>query len=149
MAQATKIHWHLIFLAAFGMLVVLVLSHVLFVAYYSYLMDPTHEEAYYRQFAQHTGAPFVFFFAPLPIFLLARWVGRKAKSGAMSHAVLIVAVMVILDVSIATLAGQAEALLSAGHLLPHIAKVAAALLGGWAAQKEQANEKAVQLNVAV
>lgn len=136
MAQSTKIHWHLVFLAAFGTLVLLVLADVLFVAYYSHLMDPAHDQEYYRRFAQNTGAPFVFFFAPLPIFLLVRWVGRKAKDKAMLHAVLIIAVMLILDVSVVTLAGQTAVLLTPGHLLAHIAKIVAALLGGWAAQRE-------------
>jgi hypothetical protein len=136
MAQSTKIHWHLVFLAAFGTLVLLVLADVLFVAYYAHLMDPAHDQAYYSQFAQNTAAPFVFFFAPLPIFLLMRWIGRKTKAKAMLHAVLMIAVMLILDISIAALAGQAAALLTPGYLLPYIAKIVAALLGGWSAQRE-------------
>lgn len=138
MAQNPKIRWHLIFLVAFGSLVLLVLAHVLFVAYYSHLMDTGHDQAYYQQFAANTGAPFVFFFAPLPIFLLVWWVGRKAGTKALTHAILIAAVMVILDVSIVVLAGQAGALLSPGHLLAQVAKVAAALAGGWQAQREMA-----------
>lgn len=136
---SSKIHWHLILLVAFGTLVLLVLSHVLFVAYYSYLMDPVmHDQEHYRQFAQHTGAPFVFFFAPLPIFLLTRWVGRKAKGKALQHAILIVIVSLILDISIVTLGGQAAELVKPGLLLAHLAKIVAALAGGWQAQKESA-----------
>lgn len=138
MAQSSKIHWHYVFLVSFGTLVLLVLCHVLFVAFYSHLMNPAHDQAYYSQFAQHTGAPFVFFFAPLPVFLLVRWVGRKAKDKAMIHAVLISLVYIILDVTIITLAGQAAAMLTAGFLLAHVAKIAAALLGGWMAQRESA-----------
>lgn len=136
MAPSTKIHWHLVFMAAFGILVLLVLAFVLFVAFYSHLMDPAHDQAYYSEFAQKTGVPFVFFFAPLPIFLLVRWVGRKAKGNAMTHAVLIIAINLILDVTITTLAGQAGDLFKLGHVLAQLAKVAAALLGGWAAQRE-------------
>ncbi len=138
MSQSTKVHRHLVFLAAFGILVMLVLAHVLFVAYYSYLMDSVHDEAYYRQFAQNTGAPFVFFFGPLPIFLIVRWVGRKAKDRAMVHAVLIAVINLVLDVTVVTLSGQPEVMLQPGHLLAHLAKLAAILLGGWAAQRETA-----------
>jgi hypothetical protein len=138
MAPSTKIHWHLVFMAAFGILVLLVLAFVLFVAFYSHLMDPAHDQAYYSEFAQKTGVPFVFFFAPLPIFLLVRWVGRKAKSNAMTHAVLIIAINLLLDVTITTLAGQAADLFTLGHILAQLAKLTAALLGGWAAQRESA-----------
>jgi hypothetical protein len=126
----------------------LVLADVLFVAYYSYLMDPVHDEAYYRQFAQNTGAPFVFFFGPLPIFLIARWVGRKAKDRAMLHAVLIAAVNLILDVTVVFLSGQPEVLLQPGHLLAHVAKLTAILLGGWAAQKEMGKARETQTALA-
>ncbi len=138
MAQSAKIHWHLIFLVAFGTLVVLVLAHVLFVAYYAHLMNPAHDQAYYSEFAQHTGAPFVFFFAPVPVFLLVRWVGRKARHQAFVHAGLIVAIFLILDITIVALAGQAAFLLTAGALLAYSSKIVAALLGGWMAQKEVA-----------
>ena len=136
MAQSTKIHWSLVFMVAFGILVLLVLAFVLFVAFYSHLMDPGHDQAYYSAFAQKTGVPFVFFFAPLPIFLLVRWVGRKAKNKAMTHAILIIAINLILDITITTLAGQAEEWLKLGPMLAQVAKLAAALLGGWAAQRE-------------
>jgi hypothetical protein len=138
MTRSTKIHWHLVFMAAFGSLVMLVLGHVLYVAYYAHLMDPVHDQAYYSDFAQKTGAPFVFFFAPLPIFLFVRWVGRKAPDKALTHAVLISIVMVILDVSIVTLAGKTGELLRPGLILAHVAKIVAALLGGWMAQRELA-----------
>lgn len=136
MAQSTKIHWSLVFMVAFGILVLLVLAFVLFVAFYSHLMDPAHDQAYYSAFAQKTGVPFVFFFAPLPIFLLVRWVGRKAKNKAMTHAILIIAINLILDITITTLAGQAEEWLKLGPMLAQVAKLTAALLGGWAAQRE-------------
>lgn len=139
MTQSTKIRWHLIFLVSFGSLVLLVLAHVLFVAYYSHLMDPVvHDQEHYRQFAQYTGAPFVFFFAPLPIFLLVRWVGRKAEGQAMTHAILIAAISVLLDVTIVTLGGQLAFMLTPGVLLAHVAKVVAALFGGWMAQRDLA-----------
>ncbi len=47
MAQPSKIRWHWVFLVSFGTLVLLVLAHVLFVAYYSHLMNPAHDQAYY------------------------------------------------------------------------------------------------------
>lgn len=133
MVQPTKIHWHWVFMAAFGILVMLVLAHVLFVAFYAHLMDPGHDQNYYSAFAQKTGVPFVFFFAPLPIFLLVRRVGRKAGSNAMAHAILIIAINLILDVTIILLAGQAGHLFSLAHVLAQLAKLAAVLLGGLAA----------------
>lgn len=136
MTQSTKIQWHRVFLVAFGMLVLLVLAHVLFVAYYSHLMDPAHDQAYYSEFAQNTGAPFVFFFAPLPIFLLVRWVGKKDPSRALVHAVLITVVALVLDVTIVALAGKAASFLTPGILLAHIAKIVAGLWGGWTAKQE-------------
>ena len=144
MSQGVKVHWHLVFLAAFGILVMLVLADVLFVAYYSYLLDPVHDEAYYRQFAQNTGAPFVFFFGPLPIFLIVRWVGHKVKDRAMVHAVVIAVIILILDVTVAFLSGQPAVLLQPGHFLAHLAKLAAVLLGGWFAQRETAKAKETQ-----
>lgn len=103
---------------------------------YFYLMDPIHDQTYYSDFAEKTGAPFVFFFAPLPIFLLVRWVGRKAPDKAMIHAVLIVVVMLILDVSIVALAGRAAELFRSGIILANVGKIVAALWGGWMSQRE-------------
>ena len=54
----------------FGSTVLFVLCHVLFVAYYSYLMNPGQEVAHYGEFAQFTGPPFVAFFGPLPLLSL-------------------------------------------------------------------------------
>ncbi len=138
MQQTSKLQWHLVLLVTFGTLVVLVLAHVLFVAFYAHLMNTGHDQAFYSEFAQHTGTPFVFFFAPVPIFLIVRWVGRKAPHLAMKHALLIVAVSVALDVAIIALVGKAAMLLNAGPLLAHAAKVAAMILGGWVVQKERA-----------
>ena len=135
MTQRTKIYWHLVFLIAFGSLVLFVLCHVLFVAFYSMLMDVGHDEAFYNEFAQNTGAPFVFFFAPLPIFLMVRWMGIKVQRGIMLHAILYVLLSLLIDVSIVVLADQAVALTATGFLLAHLAKILAAFLGGWAAQK--------------
>ncbi|MGH7491717.1 MAG: hypothetical protein ACREOO_04925 [bacterium] len=84
------------------------------------------------------GAPFVFFFAPLPIFLLTRWVGKKSRLQALTHAALIAADYLILDVSITALAGQIQALLKPAFLLAHTAKIVAALLGGWSVKQELA-----------
>ena len=138
MVQSSRILWQWVFLVAFGTLVLLVLAHVLFVAFYAHLMDPGHDQAYYSKFAQNTGAPFVFFFAPLPIFLLTRWVGQKSRSQAMTHAVLIAALYLILDVCITTLAGMAPALLKPAFLITHSVQIVAALLGGWSVKRELA-----------
>ena len=136
MSQNGKILWQWVFLVAFGTLVLLVLAHVLFVAFYAHLMDPGHDQAYYSQFAQRTGAPFVFFFAPLPTFLLARWVGRKSRPLALVHAALIVAIFLLLDLSITVLAGSAAYLLQPAFLLTYATKIIATLLGGWSAKRE-------------
>ena len=142
MAQSTKIYWYLVFLISFGSLVLLVLCHVLFVAFYSMLMDVGHNQDYYSEFAQNTGAPFVFFFAPLPIFLMVRWVGVKVKNRIMLHTVLYVLLSLLIDVSIIVLADQATALTSAGLLLAHLSKIFAAFLGAWAAQRHVAKSVA-------
>ncbi len=138
MTQSIKIYWHLIFLISFGTLILLVLCHVLFVAFYSMLMDVGHNQEYYNEFAQNTGAPFVFFFAPLPIFLMVRWIGRKVKNGIMLHALLYVLLSLLIDASIVVLADQATAMISAGFLLANFSKISAAFLGAWAAQRQVA-----------
>ena len=138
MAQSSKILWQWVFLVSFGTLVLLVLAHVLFVAFYAHLMDPAHDQAYYSAFAQNTGAPFVFFFAPLPIFLLTRWVGQKSPAQALVHAALIALIYLLLDISIATLADSAAMLLKPAFVLTHAIKILAALLGGWSAKRKLA-----------
>lgn len=68
MARNKKIQWQLILFVSFGIQILLVVCHVLFVTYYSMLIDTGHSQEFYNQFAQNTGTAFVFFFAPLPIF---------------------------------------------------------------------------------
>lgn len=101
-------------------------------------MDPVqHDQAHYRQFASHTRAPFVFFFAPLPVFLAVCWVGLQVPNRAFLHGALISAILLTLDIVIVAVAGQLGSLMQPGMLLAHAAKVGAALLGRWSVQMKK------------
>ena len=81
-------------------------------------MDPVqHDQAHYRQFASHTRAPFVFFFAPLPVFLAACWVGLQVPNRAFLHGALISAILLTLDIVIVAVAGQLGIIDAARHAI--------------------------------
>ena len=64
-------------LSAFGALLVLIAAAYLWVAVYSYVLEPGHEFGFYEQYAQ-TASPVVGVFAGLPVFwILGRQLGAR------------------------------------------------------------------------
>ncbi len=92
--------WLLLVIAALGTLVFLMLVDVVFVTYYVFLMNPGLEQEFYNDFAYETAAPFVFCFAPFPVFLTARWIGRKAGRAFYTHSILYIVFYIVIDLSI-------------------------------------------------
>ncbi len=134
------IKWHLLLMAALGTLVFLLLYLTIFVTYYALVANPGQEESVIDQFAQLTGAPFVFCTAPFVVYLTTRWLCRKAGGYFYSHALLYVFFFWLIDfLTFVTQPGGFERWFSFPWALTLILNSAimllAALLGAYLAQK--------------
>ncbi len=79
MNSLKHIKWHLLLMTAVGTIVFLLLYFTIFVTYYALVANPGQDKAIIDQFAQLTGAPFVFCTGPFVVYLTVRWLCKKAQ----------------------------------------------------------------------
>lgn len=133
-----KNRWWLAIPFAFGVLVLNVLIHVLYMVVYSYMIDPGHDQAYYEAYAELSG-PYSSIVAGMPLmFLAGRWIGTKfPKGNSVKAALLVWLVYFLIDLAIVALVG-ALAQIALLFVASFATKFAAAYLGGLSAQKRGA-----------
>jgi hypothetical protein len=122
--------------AAIFILIVNVAMSFLYIAFYSYFINPGHDEQFYQEYAM-SAAPYCSIIAGIPIFyFVCRWISSKWESNfAVKAALLVWLVYVLIDLSILTAAGftLTLAVIAAISLLT---KLASAYLGGLAGSKK-------------
>ena len=91
--------------ALFIMFVNVVLS-VLYIVFYSYFINPGHDERFYQEYAR-TAAPYCSIVAGIPLFyFVCRWLrGRWEADFAVKSALLVWLVYALIDISIIGAAG--------------------------------------------
>src|SRR5262249_54199300 len=107
-----------------------VLVSILYIAVYSYLINPGHPEQFYRDYAQ-VAAPYSSIIAGFPImYFVCRWLSRRwAAKTALRAALLVWLTYMLIDMTVLLLAGTtARVWLLA--TVSQITKLAAAYLGG-------------------
>jgi len=108
----------------------------LYIAFYSYFINPGHDEQFYQEYAM-IAAPYCSIVAGIPIFyFVCRWISGKWESDlALKAALLVWFVYVLIDLSILTAAGFTLrlAVIAAISLAT---KLASAYLGGLAGSKK-------------
>lgn len=134
-AQGDHIPWGWVALTVVGLEIALVLSAVAWVAIYSYLIDPGHDQAYYENHAQFA-SPIVSIVVGMPyLFFACRWVGRKAGTRAVTMCLWVWYILFIIDVLLLSLGG-ATAYVWAMMAISHVTKLLAAYFGGKTALKD-------------
>lgn len=130
--------WWLAIPFALGVMIVNVLVSVLYVAVYSYVIDPGHDDAYYQAHAQ-IAAPYCSIVAGIPLmFLAGRWIGGKfPKGNSVKAALLVWLVYFLIDFTIIVAAG-ALAQIAVLFIISFVTKLGAAFLGGMSAQNRGA-----------
>ncbi len=133
-----KNRWWLAVPFALGVMIVNVLISILYVVFYSFVIDPGHDEAYYQAYAQ-VAAPYSSIIAGIPLmFLAGRWIGSKfPKGNSVKAALLMWLVYFLIDLAIVTAVG-ALAQIALIFAISFTTKLAAAYLGGLSAQKRGA-----------
>lgn len=130
-----KNRWWLAIPFALGVMIVNVLISVLWVAVYSFLINPGQDEAFYQEYAKRS-APYSSIIAGMPLmFLAGRWIGSKfARANSVKAALLVWLKYFLIDLIVIVAAGALEqiALL---FTISFVTKFAAAYLGGLSAQK--------------
>jgi hypothetical protein len=122
--------------ATIFILIVNVALSVLYIAFYSYFINPGHDEQFYQEYAQ-TAAPYCSIVAGIPIFyFVCRWISGKWESDfAVKAALLVWFVYVLIDLSVLTAAGFTPRL-AVLATISLATKLASAYLGGLAGGKK-------------
>jgi hypothetical protein len=130
-----KNRWWLAIPFALGVMIVNVLISVLWVAVYSFLINPGQDQAYYQAYAQMS-APYSSIIAGMPLmFLAGRWIGSKfPKANGIKAALLVWLIYFLIDLTVIVAAG-ALAQIAFLFAISFVTKFAAAYLGGLSAQK--------------
>lgn len=120
--------------AAILVLVINVGVSILYIAIYSYLINPGHDERYYQEYAQ-TAAPYSSIVAGMPLmFLACRRVGSWWEADfAVKAALLVWLVYAVIDVLVLIAAGMSTAVptrLIVLTAISQITKFAASYFGG-------------------
>ena len=117
------------------LLMVNVAISVLWVAIYSYWIEPGHDAAFYEAYAQ-TAAPYSSIIAGMPlVYLFGRWVARWGdREAPLRHALTLWALYAAIDLAISGAAG------AIGRLAPFIAVSIATkgVAAYWAGKAESA-----------
>ena len=133
-----KNRWWIAIPAALLVMIANIVIAVLWVAVYSHLIDPGHDEAYYEAYAQ-TSVPYSAIIAGMPLmFLAGRLIGSKfPKGNSVKAALLVWFIYFLIDFSIIALTGKL-ALLALLFTVSFVTKLGAAYLGGLSAQRRGA-----------
>jgi hypothetical protein len=92
-----RLPWGWIITLGVGSKVLLTLAAFIWVAFYSTIINPGHDAAYYERYAQ-TASPYVSIVGGIPLFFaLAWWLGRRNEHRAITSAILLWVINVVLD----------------------------------------------------
>ena len=108
----------------------------LYIAFYSYFINPGHDEQFYQEYAM-IAAPYCSIVTGIPIFyFVCRWISGKWESDfALKAALLVWFVYVLIDLSILTAAGFTLRL-AVIAAISYLTKLVSAYLGGLAGSKK-------------
>lgn len=122
--------------AALLSMVVNVVLSILYIAFYSYFINPGHDEKFYQEYAQ-TAAPYCSIVAGIPVlYFVCRWIGGKWEQDfAVKAALLVWLIYALIDLSALTAAGW-TAQLAVLSLISLTTKLIAAYFGGLAASRK-------------
>lgn len=134
-AEGNHIPWGRVALTVVGLEIALVLSAFVWVAIYSYLINPGHDMPYYQQHAEFA-SPLVSVAVGIPyLFFACRRVGRKAGTRAVATSLWVWFILFTIDVLL-LLVGGPNAYIGVMAALSHVTKGLAAYFGGRAALRD-------------
>lgn len=125
--------------AAIFILIVNVSLSVVYMVFYSYLINPGHDEQFYQEHIK-IAAPYCSIFFGIPLFyFVCRWLGSKwEKNFAVKAAIFVWIVYFLIDVTVLAVAGvtlQVAVLVT----ISLTTKLVSAYLGGLSASRKKAD----------
>jgi hypothetical protein len=122
--------------ATIFILILNVAMSFLYIAFYSYFINPGHDEQFYQEYAM-SAAPYCSIITGIPIFyFVCRWISSKWESNfAVKASILVWLVYVLIDLFILTAAGFTLTL-AVITTISLLTKLASAYLGGLAGSKK-------------
>ena len=138
--EGDHIPWGWVALTVLVLEFALVLSAFVWVAIYSYLINPGHDLPYYQKHAEFA-SPIVSVAVGIPyMFFACRWVGRKAGTRGIVTSLWVWFILFIIDVLLILVAvisvGGLDAYGAAMVAISHVTKILAAYFGGKAALRD-------------
>lgn len=131
---ADRIPWGWVVVTAVGLEIAMVISAVVWIVIYSYLIHPGEDQTYYENYAK-LASPVVSVVLGIPFWFFAcRWVTRKAGTRAVQMALWAWFILFIIDVPLICL-GEPRLFDWMIVAIAHSTKLLAAYLGGRAALK--------------
>jgi hypothetical protein len=131
---ADRIPWGWVVVTAVGLEIAMVISAVVWIVIYSYLIHPGEDQTYYENYAK-LASPVVSVVLGIPFWFFAcRWVTRKAGTRAVQMALWAWFILFIIDVPLIFL-GEPRLFDWMIVAIAHSTKLLAAYLGGRAALK--------------
>ncbi|MDC0598672.1 hypothetical protein OAP18_02375 [Gammaproteobacteria bacterium] len=118
-----------------GTVIILPISFIAFVWFYAQFMNPGHEQAFYRGFANLTGAPFMFCFAPFTMYIISRWLCDRVGGAFYLHGLLYFISYHVIDFVLIAFTGDMPQFLTVSYLLIVISKLIGVLLGAYFSSK--------------
>jgi hypothetical protein len=132
---ADRIPWGWVVVTAVGLEIAMVISAVVWIVIYSYLIHPGEDQTYYENYAK-LASPVVSVVLGIPFWFFAcRWVTRKAGTRAVQMALWAWFILFIIDVPLILFFGQPRLYDWMMVAIAHSTKLLAAYLGGRAALK--------------
>ena len=131
---ADRIPWGWVVVTAVGLEIAMVISAVVWIVIYSYLIHPGEDQTYYENYAK-LASPVVSVVLGIPFWFFAcRWVTRKAGTRAVQMALWAWFILFIIDVPLIIL-GEPRLYDWMMVAIAHSTQLLAAYLGGRAALK--------------
>ena len=122
--------------AALLCVIVNIVLSILYIAFYSYFINPGHDEGFYEEYAAKA-VPYCSIITGIPVlYFMGRWIGGKWESDfAVKSALLVWLVYALIDLSVFTAAGWTIQT-AVFFLISMTTKLIAAYFGGKAAVRK-------------
>lgn len=135
MGSMKAIKWQLLIMTGLGTVIFMYIAFIVFVMFYSLFMNPGHEQVFYSQFANLTGGPFMFCFAPFTMYIISRWLCERAGSAFYLHGLLYLLAYEVIDLSLVAFTADMSSFVSFAYLLIILSKLSGVMAGAYFASR--------------